>query len=56
MDIGPDLRKPELILKPGTDPEKPGPGKTWSLKNIDAEITGSWKTQNKYGIKKFVWI
>lgn len=52
MDTGPDPKKPELILKPGTDPDKPGPKKTLSLKNLDADITGSWKTRNKYGIKE----
>ena len=38
MDTGPDPKKPELILKPGIDPDKPGPKKTLSLKNLDADI------------------
>ena len=41
MDTGPDSENPELILNPGTDPDKPGPKKTLSLKNLDADITGS---------------
>lgn len=52
MDTGPDSENPELILNPGTDPDKPGPKKTLSLKNLDADMTGSWKTRNKYGIKE----
>ena len=41
MDTGRDPKKPELILKLGTDPDKPGSKKTLSLKNLDADITGS---------------
>ena len=26
------------------DPEKPGPRKTWTLKNLDSEKPGPWKT------------
>ena len=33
------------------DPEKTGPWKTWSQKNLDPEKYESWKTWNKYGIK-----
>ena len=32
------------------DLKKPGPWKTWTLKNLHREKTGFWKIWNKYGI------
>ena len=39
------------ILK-NLKPEKPEPWRSCTLKKMDTEKHGSWKTWNKYGIKK----
>ena len=51
-----DLDSEKPGLKKKMDLGKPWPRKTWTLKNLDPKKPGSWKTWNKYRIKKYVWL
>ena len=54
--LDPDPEKPgpsKTWILKNLDPEKPGPWKTWTLKNLDPKKPGSWKA---WILKNMEWI